>query len=380
MEGPRIERAQAGEGGVEVVIEGRVRTFGWRWLRDHGEDPASLDPDTLQRTVDTFAIPADNVGEVTVAPGGGSLEVAWRDGGPPTTCSAALLVAVTEPGRPARHQLWSEPRRAGGEPVPFADLVADDAALGSWLGDAQRWGFARATGIPATLEAAEQLARRIGPPRRTVFGTMWRLAAEMDDHRDSAYSTTFLEPHTDGTYFAEAPALQLFCCAERSGRGGESVIVDGFAVAEELRQRDPAAFEILTTVPVPGRYVEPGVHYLAERPPIRLDRHARLEQVSFNNYDRSPFWLPEPAMSGFYEAYAAMHRLITDRGRWREVRLGAGDGLLVDNWRALHGRLAYTGSRVFHGCYHGRDDYLGRLRLLAPAGVRGPQVVARRRS
>ena len=73
--------------------------------------------------------------------------------------------------------------------------------------------------------------------------------------------------------------------------------------------------------------------------------------MSFNNYDRAPFWLPEPQMSAFYEAYAALHELIIDESRWLEIRLEPGDALIFDNWRVLHGRRAYTGRRVFHGCY-----------------------------
>ena len=43
--------------GRRVVIDGHAVPA--RWLRDHGDDPASLDPDTKQRKVDTFSIPTD---------------------------------------------------------------------------------------------------------------------------------------------------------------------------------------------------------------------------------------------------------------------------------------------------------------------------------
>ena len=187
----------------------------------------------------------------------------------------------------------------------------------------------------------------------------------MTEHQDSAYSTTFLEPHTDATYMVDAPGSQLFCCVRRTGTGGESILVDGLAMATSLRAEVPEVFETLTNVAVTGRYVEPGVDLRATRPPIRLDGRGRFEQLSYNNYDRAPFWLPEPEMSAFYDAYGTLHRHVVDQDRWFEVRLNAGDALIFDNWRVLHGRQGYTGDRTFFGCYHDREELDSRRRVLA---------------
>ncbi len=352
-------------GGVAVTVDSRSEVFTWRWLRDHGEDSGSLDAETLQRKVDTFSIPDALGGTVELRGDRTALEITWDDGWPVTMCSGRLFEKVLGVQQAADPQPWSSPDEMAGLPtLPFGQVVGDDDALMQWLDHVSIQGFGLVSDMTPTPEAAQQLAGRIAAPRSTVFGGIWRLAAEMDEHQDSAYSTTFLEPHTDSTYFTDAPGLQLFCCEERTGTGGESILVDGLAIAETLRTVSPAAFEVLTSVTVPGRYVEPGVHYVATRPPIRLDGSGRFEQVSFNNYDRAPFWLPEPEMTSFYDAYGELHRLINDRDRWFAVRLDPGDALLFDNWRVLHGRNAYTGRRIFHGCYHNRDDYLSRLGTL----------------
>ena len=114
---------------------------------------------------------------------------------------------------------------------------------------------------------------------------------------------------------------------------------------------------------MPGRYVEPGVNLVAARPPIRLDANGALVQISFNNYDRAPFLLPAPEMRTFYDAYKAFHDVLDDTSRWLEVPLRAGMGLVFDNWRILHGRRAYTGTREFCGCYHNREDFESALRV-----------------
>lgn len=366
---PRIARAQPAHGGLALTLAVGDRlhheSLDAHWLLDHGEDAARLDPSTLQRRVDTFAIDP----RVTVAAArveGDAVVVGWSDGSPEGRYSAALLAEVLglAPADLPR-RTWS----AGSlpDPLPRHDhdaVVGTDDGLAAWLDDVATLGFGLVRGVPATAEAAERLARRVGYPRETIFGGMWRLSSEMTEHSDTAYSRTFLEPHTDSTYVPDAPGLQMFCCIERDGTGGESILVDGLAAAEELRATDPAAFATLTTVPVPGRYVERGVHLRAERPAIRLGRDGAIAQVSINNYDRAPFRLPEPEMREFYRAYGALHRRLNDRGHWLLVRLDPGDALLFDNWRTLHGRMEYTGRRVFMGCYHNREDFDSRRRVL----------------
>ena len=82
---------------------------------------------------------------------------------------------------------------------------------------------------------------------------MWTLSSDVKAHSDTAYGDGFLGPHTDSTYLKDAPGMMLFCCVEREGEGGDSLLVDGFAAAEELRREDPEAFHVLSSVPVRAR-------------------------------------------------------------------------------------------------------------------------------
>ncbi|MEM7287236.1 MAG: TauD/TfdA family dioxygenase [Actinomycetota bacterium] len=359
-----IEVVSRSDDAVTVSVGGHELSLTHRWIRDHSEDPTSLEPTTLQREVDTFALPSD-LAAADVAVEGDELVVRWVDHPEPSRCSERLLRVMAG----VEGVLIASPWASGSAFDPTrhecADVMSDDRALLSVLDAIVSDGTAVLSGIEPTEAAATALAERVGRVRHTVFGSMWRVASDVVDHLDSAYATTYLEPHTDATYMTDAPGTQLFCCVERSGTGGESILVDGFAAAEDLRRDAPEHFETLTTVVVPARYVEPGVHLRAERPAIRLGPDGTIRQVSFNNYDRAPFWLPEPRMSAFYEAYAALHDLITDESRWFVLRLEPGDAVLFDNWRVLHGRNGYTGSRAFHGCYHDRDEILSRRRVLA---------------
>lgn len=78
---------------------------------------------------------------------------------------------------------------------------------------------------------------------------------------DSAYSNAALPPHTDTTYFTEPAGLQAFHmlshtpppegAPEDGNIGGQSFLVDGFAVTNDLWRMDKSAFRALTAIPVP---------------------------------------------------------------------------------------------------------------------------------
>lgn len=367
MKVPKITSVDITDEGLVVAFNGRQKPerYSWFWLRDHSQDPSRYDAHTKQRKVDTFALdPLVRGVEATLL--GELIRIDWSDVSEPGLYSAHLLAEVAgllQCNTPP--QCWTKaPSLNELHRMSFKDVVSTDDGLRSFLDDVATLGYGLVHDMPKTHDGAETLARRVGYPRETIFGGLWTLSSEMTDHNDTAYSQTYLEPHTDSTYSIDAPGLQLFCCVEREGEGGESILVDGFAIAETLRRQYPSAFEVLSRVVVQSHYLEPGIHLTAERPVIRLDQDGDVEQVSFNNYDRAPFRLPPTEEMEFYRAYAKFHELLNDRETWLVIRLDPGDALLFDNWRILHGRMAYAGRRVFIGCYHNREDFESRRRVL----------------
>ena len=363
-----ISSVSAGEQGLTVVVAGIETLLSWRWIRDHGEDEASFDPVTKQRRV--YALDAEPPkpalhAELATVADRPVIEVTWRESPEHTWISQATLVSLLAPEPPQPLQPWHRPEDAAVTKGTVHGVLNSDDALSAWVDDIASFGFALLGGFRGGHPETVALASRIGNPSSTIFGTTWDLASDVDAHDDTAYTQTFLAPHTDGTYLHHAPGLQMFCCTERDGTGGESVIVDGFAIAETLRTEHPDDFDVLTTVNVPGHYIEPGVEVRTARPAIRLNDAGDVVQISMNNYDRSPMLLPADEMDAFYRAYGRLHELANDRGRWCSIRLEAGDVLINDNWRVLHGREAYTGGRRFVGCYLNHSDLESRLRVLA---------------
>ena len=358
--------SNAPEGLVVTWQNDETDTYPWFWLFDHGEDGNSQNQRTLQREIDTFGIDRNiEAQSARLSPDGTRVLLQWR--GETTHVSAARLAECVGRGeRPAGRALWK--RGSLPDPIPtidFEQVQSSEHGLLDWLKLIHRRGFAVVENTPPTKDGTVRLAERIGSAQSTIFGDYWLLSNEITEHDDTAYTNQYLSPHTDASYSHDAPGLQMFNCLEFDGKGGESVLVDGFAIAAEMAERSPEWYKVLTQVIVPGQYIEPGVHLLAERPVLRLDRLGELVQVTFNNYDRAPFMLPPEQLRAFYDAYGEFNRLGTDQENWIKLPLRPGMALIFDNWRCLHGRMGYVGKRVFYGCYLSRAFYESRLQALS---------------
>ena len=355
---------------VEVSWQSKAAPsrFSPLWLRDHCHAPHSLNPQTLQRQVDTFSIPADIApANLQIGEGGRELRIVWRHDGSTSVLPAAFLwsIAQTE-GRDTapRRRLWDRASMADKFPtMSHAEIVSGNDGLLRWLSMVEDYGFALASGVPTTIEATKDLVTRIGYVRESIFGGMWDFTANLA-FQDSAYTSAAIGPHTDGTYSIDSPGYQMFHCLQFDGTGGESTLVDGFKVAAQLRRADPKAFEVLSSVKVPAQYLGDGVHLRAEHPVIGLDHNGDFLQIAYNNYDRAPFRLPTPRMNAFYRALTLFNQLINDPSYEITMRLAPGTALLFDNWRTLHGRRAYQGIRSLCGAYLNKEDFDSRLRVL----------------
>ncbi len=363
------------------LVDGRVEVnwnhgassaqFSPFWLRDHCHASHSLNADTLQRQVDTFSIPQEIApATLEIADGGRTLNIVWDNEERLSTFPADFLWNIArEEGRarsPCR-TLWDRDTMGENFPsVPHKEVMESDAGLLRWLSLVEEFGFALTTGAEGSMAGTEALVKRVAYVRETIFGGMWEFSANMA-FKDTAYTSVAIGPHTDGTYSNDSPGFQMFQCLQFDGSGGDSTLVDGFKVADTIRQNDPKAFELLSEVKVPAHYLGDGVHLRAEHPIIGLDHNGDLSQVAYNNYDRAPFRLPAARMTEFYRALVLFHRLINDPTYEISMRLRPGTVLFFDNWRTLHGRHSFEGHRHMCGAYVNMEDFQSKLRVLRSA-------------
>lgn len=69
--------------------------------------------------------------------------------------------------------------------------------------------------------------------------------------KDTAYTSLALPAHTDTTYFTDPAGLQMFhLLSHTEGKGGSSLLVDGFEVARLLRTENLEAYRVLRDTPI----------------------------------------------------------------------------------------------------------------------------------
>jgi trimethyllysine dioxygenase len=364
---PSIDGMAPHDGHLSITwSDGTESAYPWIWLRDHAHDEATLHPVTQQRQLYTAAV-ARALAARAVDVHGDVVEIEWAADDAPSRLPIEFLARFRRPHEPKAavdepRVLWDAQTVLPPPSVPYDEVMASDEGVTRWLRKVAAYGFAIATGTPPTAEATEALARRVGYVRETIFGGFWEFTADLSK-ADTAYTNLELRPHTDGTYSHDAPGLQMLHCLHFDGEGGASTMVDGFRIADELRREAPHHHALLSKVAIPGQYIGDGSHLMSARPVLRHDHTGALVQVSFNNADRAPFLLPPDEMVELYDALRAFDLLANDeRLQWRHV-LAPGEALLFDNWRVLHGRTSYTGSRRLCGAYLNHEDFESRLRL-----------------
>jgi gamma-butyrobetaine dioxygenase len=207
----------------------------------------------------------------------------------------------------------------------------------------------------------------VGHLRETNFGLTFEVVSKPDPN-NLAYTSDALPLHTDLTNQELPPGYQFLHCLANEARGGGSTFCDGVAVAQDLRARDPEAFEVLSTVTVPFRFHDRQTDIRSRKTVIALDTRGEVSEICFNAHLADILDLDPGIMAPFYRAYRLSMEMTRDPAYGIALRLGAGEMVVFDNRRVLHGREAFdpaTGFRHLHGCYVDRGEWDSRIRVLA---------------
>ncbi|XP_052859383.1 trimethyllysine dioxygenase, mitochondrial [Drosophila gunungcola] len=342
------------------------------WLRDHCRCGECLNLDTNQRRYDLLDLPAD-VKSLEVKCEGIRLQVQWSDGHQSSydldfIFDSQLERLISRRSKSTNLTPWNRCIILQNERhlrFSLPQLVSSDEVVRSLVESLVRYGIVFIDDVPPTPNMTELALRRVFPLMKTFFGEMWTFS-DKPDHADTAYTKLYLGSHTDNTYFCDAAGLQALHCIEHSGSGGENFFVDGLHVVHELKRRFPSAYDVLCRIQVPGEYVEKGEHHRHTAPIIRMDPlTGEFVQLRLNVYDRAVFdTIPQPQMAEFYDSLRKLLQIVRDEEQQWSLKLCPGSIVLFDNWRVLHGRQAYTGSRTMSGSYVQRTDFLSKARVL----------------
>ncbi|MFQ6547389.1 TauD/TfdA family dioxygenase [Aestuariibius sp. 2305UL40-4] len=352
--------------------DGLIGQFPYIWLRD--TDPAGFHPMTGERDFDLMTVPPDIAPEAAEIEGG-ALLLRW----PGEERSSRFDLDWIRTHRPGVSRadpadvplkVWRAELGPDGVPRTSAEAVlTSDAALSSWLRKTKAFGLSIVDGLADDVDAGEAIARRVGHLRETNFGITFEVVSKPDPN-NLAYTADALPLHTDLPNQELPPGYQFLHCLANEAEGGGSVFCDGIAVAERLKAQDPDGFELLSTVRVPFRFQDAETDIRSRKTVLTLNEDGQVSELCCNAHIADILDLDPGIMPAYYRAYRQMMELTRDPGYVISLRLSAGEMVIFDNRRVLHGREAFdpaTGFRHLHGCYVDRGEWDSRIRVLARA-------------
>ncbi len=359
--------------GLEIVLsDGENHYFNYYWLRDNC--PASFNAETRERSFDIFHLdtpPRAAHAEVTQS----ALEITWQNEAHVTHFPLSWL----EDFRAAKHrhdpsdlprQAWYSDHYPDVPRFSQPQLVSDPAERTRWIEAMLTEGFTIVTDMPDSDAGLTETARLLGQVRPTFFGEYFDVKTHINP-TNTAYTAAALELHTDVPAETPAPGIQFLHCRANTVQGGGSLYADGVAVANDFRARDPEGFKLLSEVDIPFYCEHDSYDMRARQTVIELDRHGEVSGLTISQHMADIFDLPQDLLDDYYPAFCRFGRMLQEEKYMMQFVMKAGECMVFDNHRIVHGRAAYSatsGDRYLRGCYTDREEMRSTYRALVSEG------------
>lgn len=361
------------ESGLELVLPtGETAYFNYYWLRDNCS--TSFDRETRERVFDIFHLddaPRPRSAQLVE----GALEIAWT-GENHVSRHPLDWLAANGRGRPRddpadlKRVAWYGDHYPAVARFSQPALLEDRALVARWLRALLVEGIAIVTDMPDSDAGLTELVRLMGHVRPTFFGEYFDVTTHIAP-TNLAYTAKALELHTDTPAEDVAPGVQFLHCRANSVSGGDNLFLDGVAAANDLRVEYPDDFRLLSETAVPFYCEHDSYDMRSRQRVIELDAHGAVSGVTISQHMADVFDLPQDFLDRYYPAFRRFGRMLRRDRYLMRFRLEAGECIVFDNHRIVHGRDAYSatsGSRYLRGCYADRGELRSTYRALVGEG------------
>jgi gamma-butyrobetaine dioxygenase len=351
------------------------------WLRDN--DPANRDSRTGQRLASLLDLPLSPQLQAAEPRPPGHITLSWDDGETSVfslTWLRAFDRSLRMTARPTQLP-WMGQSADAFAWCDYTEWVQNPASREDWLYSVGRDGLAFLRSLPneeGTGESALlRVAALISLAAETNYGRTFDLRTVVEQNHHG-YTSSGRPVHTSHPYRDPVPGFQLLHCLSAPGQGGDSIFVDGMAVAERVRAHDPDAFAILSQTPVPYRFQDASVELVAERTMLDIDTQGQFRAIYYDDRSLAPLPFKGPRLNKYYPAYRQLAQLLREPARLVTYEWKPGDLVLFDNTRILHSHTAVSiGSRHLQGCYLDADGLYSALAVLSRnRSARGDEITA----
>ncbi|ALS66619.1 MULTISPECIES: TauD/TfdA family dioxygenase [Pandoraea] len=360
---------------VTVEVGSRFMDVAWRdgsvsryskfWLRDNCACEICGDHESGSRFQSWLKIPQD-VTLRHVAWDGACLDVVWDDGDHRSRYALAWLRSNCHVQATSHTQktLWDMTLPE----IPTADYrlaLHDDRERYRLLDHVVRYGFVVVKNVGTDPAETAALTRMLGYTRDTHFGAITDLQLREQGSHLSDFPVEIL-PHTDETYRPVPTGINVFHCItpSRDG-GGVSSMTDSHACAKQLQTLDAAAYEVLCKTPIRHARRAGNEIIVSNHPAFMRDSAGELTEVRLNERTMSALRIDPEQMDAVYAALRKALEIAYSGAYTVWYPMEAGDAMVFDNLRVLHGRTAFRTERLIRQTNVMRDEFHARHAFLA---------------
>lgn len=356
-----VVAAQLAADGVDVVFTDATVTFLADWLRDNCQCHQCRIRQTDERRWQPWTEPVAPVAE-SVSVDDGRLEVQWANGHHSTYGPnewQKIRTTASRGGWTAR--LWHAGYEI--ERVDHHQCIADAVTRRQMFEALRRDGSVVVTGSPTEPGTVIDLLHSIGLTLRdSSLGLIFDVKLDPAGY-NIAFTAEEVPPHNDNAQYTHPPSGQVLAMLVNDAQGGNSVVVDGWAVLDALQAEHPETIDVLSRVEVGFRQYSTEADAFTRAPLVERDRHGRFTHLRFSNQLMQPLAFDDAELADWYRAYRLLGAAVADPANQVSFRLNAGDTLFVNGYRVLHARTAYQpdGPRHLQDVYFDMDDVFGNL-------------------
>jgi len=353
--------------------DGKKSNFNYLWLRDNC--PTAHDKDSRHRMFNILKVSTNIKAKDFKINDDGKLMIQWSEGNHISYYDQKWLrencyTLKSKQKYISPYKLWNNSLQKDLSliSVEHDEIISSDRGLIKWLEILHYKGIAIVKNAPIEKESAFQVLNKISHTRETFFKTPFEVI-NVPKPNNSAYSAHALQNHMDLPWFETPPGYQFLHCLINSAKGGDSSAVDGFAVADYLRNNEKEIFNTLVKVPLKFRdkdYTQESIRGF-HAPAISLTKDNDYNDIRFSVATMDTLDCHPDMMDKVYKAHHRFGNLLHDDRFQIKFRLNPGDIFSFNNRRVLHGRTAFdpnSGHRHLQGYYIDRDEILGRLSYL----------------
>jgi len=368
-----LKVSQNGSGLDVEWNDGEKSNFNFMWLRDNC--PTTRDKDSRHRMFNLLEVSTNISPKQFKINTEGKLEIEWNEGNHTSYYDQKWLrencyTINNKKKYISPYDLWDNSLNSKLSTIQIEhdEIMNSDKGLIKYLELLHYSGIAIVKNAPIEKKSAFPVLNKIGSIRETFFKTPFEVI-NIPKPNNSAYTAHTLRNHMDLPWFETPPGYQFLHCLINSAEGGQSSAVDGFAVADYLRNNEKEIFETLVSIPLKFKdndYTQESIRSF-HAPAITLTKDNDFNDIRFSVATMDILDCHPDEMERVYKAHHRLGNLLHDDKFQIKFRLNPGDIFSFNNRRVLHGRTAFdpnSGHRHLQGYYIDRDEIIGRLNFL----------------